>query len=176
LKYELETQLKRLISEFDVLLLTGGISKGKYDFLPTVLAELGVEKKFHGVAQRPGKPFWFGITSRRTPVFALPGNPVSTLTCFHRYVLPALAAMSGAALAPAEYAALAAPFTFKPALAPLMPVRLESLADGRRLAHIVSTNTSGDFTGLLGTDGFIELPIGPATFPTSHVARVYCWA
>ncbi len=176
LKYELETQLKRLLSEFDILLLTGGVSKGKYDFLPTVLAELGVEKKFHGVAQRPGKPFWFGLTSRRIPVFALPGNPVSTLTCFHRYVLPALAAMSAAACPRPEYAALAAPFAFKPALAPLVPVRLESSPDGRLLAHISPTNTSGDFSGLLGTDGFLELRCGPLSLAAGHAARLYRWA
>ncbi|MGC4073273.1 MAG: molybdopterin molybdotransferase MoeA [Nibricoccus sp.] len=175
LKYELETQLKRLLSEFDVLLLTGGVSKGKYDFLPTVLTELGVEKKFHGVAQRPGKPFWFGLTSRRVPVFALPGNPVSTLTCFHRYVLPALAAMSAATPGPATYATLAAPFTFKPALAPLVPVRLESAHDGRLLAHASPTNTSGDFAGLLGTSGFLELPSGPIELPAGHSARVFVW-
>jgi molybdopterin molybdotransferase len=176
LKYELQTQLKRLLSEFDVILLTGGVSKGKYDFLPTVLAELGVEKKFHGVAQRPGKPFWFGLAFHRTPVFALPGNPVSTSTCFHRYVIPALAAMSAATPAPAEFAALAAPLTFKPSLAPLLPARIESLPDGRRLAHLLPTNTSGDFAGLLGTDGFLELPCGPLTLAASHTARFWRWS
>jgi molybdopterin molybdotransferase len=176
LKYELEVQLKRLLSEFDVLLLTGGVSKGKYDFLPAVLAELGVEKKFHGVAQRPGKPFWFGLTSRRVPVFALPGNPVSTYTCFHRYVLPALARLSGATPTPPEYATLAAPFAFKPRLACLLPVRIESTPDGRRLAHPDPTNTSGDFGGLVGTSGFLELPGGPAEFPAGLTARFWPWA
>lgn len=176
LKYELHTQLKRLLSEFDAILLTGGVSKGKYDFLPTVLTELGVEKKFHGVAQRPGKPFWFGLAFHRTPIFALPGNPVSTYTCFHRYVLPALAAMSTATPAPAEFAGLAAPLTFKPSLAPLLPARIESLPDGRRLAHLSPTNTSGDFAGLLGTDGFLELPCGPLALPSGQTARFWRWS
>jgi molybdopterin molybdotransferase len=175
LKYELETQLKRLLSEFDVLLLTGGVSKGKYDFLPTVLAGLGVEKRFHGVAQRPGKPFWFGLTARRVPVFALPGNPVSTYTCFHRYVLPALAQMSGAAPARTEFAALAISVNFKPALAPLLPVRLESASEGRLFAHPLPTNTSGDFAGLIGTDGFVDLPCGPLSLPAGHAARFWRW-
>jgi molybdopterin molybdotransferase len=176
LKYELETQLKRLLCEFDVVLLTGGVSKGKYDFLPAVLAELGIEKKVHGVAQRPGKPFWFGTTSRRTPVFALPGNPVSTLICLHRYVLPALAAMSDATPLRAEYATLSCPFSFKPPLAALVPVRIESLPDGRRLAHASPTNTSGDLAGLLGTDGFLELPCGPLALTTGHAARFWRWS
>jgi molybdopterin molybdotransferase len=175
LAYELETQLKRLLSEFDALVLTGGVSQGKYDFLPAILTALGVEKKIQGVAQRPGKPFWFGLTARRVPVFALPGNPVSTLTCFHRYVLPALAAMGGEPSPQPEYAALAAPFAFKPALAPLVAVRLENLPDGRRLAHPAATNTSGDFAGLLGTDGFLELPCGPLALPAGHIATLRRW-
>ncbi len=73
------------------MLLTGGVSKGKFDFLPAELDRQGVRKIFHGIAQRPGKPFWFGLSERGTPIFALPGNPVSAYTCFHRYVLPALA-------------------------------------------------------------------------------------
>jgi len=175
LKYELETQLKRLLSEFDAIILSGGVSKGKYDFLPTVLAELGVEKKIHGVAQRPGKPFWFGLTPRRTPVFALPGNPVSTLTCFHRYVLPALVRLSSSTPAAPVFASLAKPFTFRPALAPLVPVRLESTPDGRLLATPDPTNTSGDFAGLLATDGFLELPCGPLNAPAGTVARFWRW-
>jgi molybdopterin molybdotransferase len=175
LKYELETQLKRLLSEFDLIVLTGGVSKGKYDFLPTVLAELGVEKKVHGIAQRPGKPFWFGLTARCVPVFALPGNPVSTLACLHRYVLPALNAMSVLASPIPEYAVLANAFSFKPPLAPLLPVRLEPLPDGRRLAHPTPTNTSGDFSGLLGTHGFLELPRGPLAIPAGFTARFWPW-
>jgi molybdopterin molybdotransferase len=175
LKYELETQLKRLIAEFDVILLSGGVSKGKFDFLPIVLSELGVVKKFQGVAQRPGKPFWFGLTSRRTPVFALPGNPVSAYTCFHRYVLPALGQMSGATPPAPEYVALANDVAPSPELTLYVPVRIEHAPDGRRLAHAQPANTSGDFSALVATDGFIEVAPGTEIFSASSVARYWPW-
>jgi len=78
----------------DVLLTTGGISKGDRDFVRPTLEELGVDIAFHGVALQPGKPLLFG----RHPggfVFGLPGNPASTLVCADLFVLPALAALSG---------------------------------------------------------------------------------
>ena len=65
----------------DVLILSGGVSMGQRDFVPGVLQELGVERVFHKIAQRPGKPMWFGIGPRGQAVFALPGNPVSALVC-----------------------------------------------------------------------------------------------
>jgi molybdopterin molybdotransferase len=157
LKHELEQQLKRLIAEFDVILLTGGISKGKLDLLPLVLEELGVQKKFQGVSQRPGKPFWFGLTTRQTPVFALPGNPVSTFICFQRYVLPALGKMSGGQPGSVEWVQLAADARTAFGLMLFLPVRLDHSPDGRRLAKPVAFNTSGDFVSLIGTDGFVEI-------------------
>src|ERR1019366_3479529 len=88
MRHEIEHMLWHIIAEFDVILITGGVSKGKFDFLPAELEAQGVKKIFHGVAQRPGKPFWFGLNPDGKPVFALPGNPVSAYTCLHRYVLP----------------------------------------------------------------------------------------
>jgi len=173
---EIETALRAILADFDVVILTGGVSKGRFDFVPTALAALGVEKKLQGVAQRPGKPFWFGVTPRRTPVFALPGNPVSTYTCLHRYVLPALARMSGAAPARADHVALAAPVAFSFPLAYLLPVVVTATPDGRRTAAPAPVNTSGDFGGLAGTDGFVELPPGPATLPAGTVARFWAWS
>jgi molybdopterin molybdotransferase len=167
--------MRRIVSEFDVVLITGGVSKGKYDYLPTVLAELGVNKKLHGVAQRPGKPFWFGLTGRHTPVFALPGNPVSAYTCLRRYVLPSLAKMSGESPAQPEYAVLAEDFRFTPPLTCFLPVRTESASDGRRLARPAAPNTSGDLVGLIGTHGFVELPAEASDFPAGTVVRFWPW-
>ena len=89
--------LARLLATHDVLFISGGVSRGKFDHIPDLLGREGVRRLFHGVAQRPGKPFWFGISPRMVPVFALPGNPVSAFTCLHRYGLPALAVASGVA-------------------------------------------------------------------------------
>ena len=175
-RHEIESELRRLLAEFDVVLITGGVSKGKFDFLPAELDRQGVRKIFHGVAQRPGKPFWFGVSTRRTPVFALPGNPVSACTCLHRYVLPALATASGLAPAVPRTVALAAPVTFRPRLALLLPVKLSSGPRAELLATPAPVNSSGDFSGLVGTDGFVELPADQTEFPAGTLASFYSWA
>jgi molybdopterin molybdotransferase len=73
----------------DVVLLTGGVSVGNYDFVPEAAAACGVTKLFHKIKQRPGKPLFAGIKESKM-VFGLPGNPSSVLTCFYEYVIPAL--------------------------------------------------------------------------------------
>jgi molybdopterin molybdotransferase len=175
MRQEIEHLLWHILAEFDVVLIAGGVSKGKFDFLPEELDRQGVKKVFHGVAQRPGKPFWFGVSKRRTPVFALPGNPVSAYTCLHRYVLPALDQASGLNPAPFRHVVLANPVVFKPKLACLLPVNLSSGAAGELLANPEATNTSGDFGGLVGTDGFIELPAGQVEFPKGYVVPFRPW-
>ncbi len=81
---EIVETLGRLLAQYDVLLLSGGVSKGKYDLIPECLQKLGVEKVFHGIKQRPGKPFWFGVKEDKC-VFAFPGNPISTYVCYLLY-------------------------------------------------------------------------------------------
>jgi molybdopterin molybdotransferase len=174
-RHEIEHLLWHILAEFDVLIVCGGISKGKFDFLPTELERQGVTKVFQGVAQRPGKPLWFGVSSRQVPVFALPGNPVSSYTCLHRYVLPALAHASGLPPEPRRLAALADAVTFKPGLTYFLPVKLSSGPAAELLAHPVPSNTSGDFGGLLGTDGFVELPPEPTKFPAGTKAAFWAW-
>ena len=79
-------KLSYALESMDVLLLSGGISAGKFDFIPEVLGDLGVDKLFGQVAQEPGKPFWFGNhKNANTVVFSFPGNPVSTFANFHIY-------------------------------------------------------------------------------------------
>ena len=174
-RHEIEHLLWHIVAEFDVVLITGGVSKGKFDFLPAELDRQGVKKIFQGVAQRPGKPFWFGKSARGTPVFALPGNPVSAYTCLHRYVLPALAFASGATPIAPRPAVLAAPVTFKPKLTYLLPVKLASGPGGELLAAPDPSNTSGDFAGLVGTDGFVELPAETTEFPAGTLAPFWAW-
>src|SRR3954466_6794960 len=94
----------------DVLILSGGVSMGQLDIVPRVLEKLGVGLVFHHIAQRPGKPMWFGVSQSGPAVFALPGNPVSTLVCLSRYVLPALRAAMGQAPGEPPRIALTAPF------------------------------------------------------------------
>lgn len=85
--------LKKALNQSDVVLLTGGISVGDYDFVLQAARACGVEKLFHKIKQRPGKPLYFGRKDNKL-VFGLPGNPSSVLTCFYQYVIPALEKLS----------------------------------------------------------------------------------
>lgn len=87
--------IRELLSSCDVLLITGGVSVGDYDFVTPALNDLGIETLFHKVKQKPGKPFYFGKKENQL-IFGLPGNPASVMTCFYMYVYPALRAWSGA--------------------------------------------------------------------------------
>lgn len=172
---EVEHLLWHLLAEYDVVILTGGVSKGRFDLLPEALERQGVKKIVQGVAQRPGKPLWVGVGGRGNMVFALPGNPVSAYTCLHRYVLPALDGASLLAPRLPRQVALASAFTFRPPLACLLPVRLSTGSDGVTRATPGPVNTSGDLAGLVGTDGFVELPADVAEFPAGTLTPFRPW-
>ncbi|GAB4021655.1 molybdopterin molybdotransferase MoeA [Spirosoma migulaei] len=174
----LQEKLLHLLNTNDVLILSGGVSAGKADFVPDVLARLGVQKHFHKVEQRPGKPLWFGTSAagKANPgrtVFALPGNPVSTVLCAYRYVLPYLRVSLGLARASVRYAQLAKAVVFKPAITYFLPVRLTSEPDGRILAHPLPGSGSADFANLLAADGFMELPADQSEFAAGESFRVW---
>lgn len=159
----------------DVLVLSGGVSMGKADYVPEVLAALGVKVVFHKVSQRPGKPMWFGLGPNGQVVFALPGNPVSALVCCRQYVIPALEAASALTAMPPEFASLAADIGFNPDLTCFQPVRVLSNAGGQILAMPVKTNTSGDFTALSATDGYVELAKDTSFFPAGTAVFLHRW-
>lgn len=167
LRFHLDTQ--------DVLILSGGVSMGRLDLVPQALAQLGVEQVFHRIAQRPGKPMWFGTTHAGRAVFALPGNPVSTLVCLARYVVPALSAAMGTLPDAPVRLPLDADVVIDTELATFLPVCVTHDDWGRGWAQPRPTHGSGDFTALAGTHGFVELPGGPQTFARGHVARLYRW-
>lgn len=171
----LEREIGRLHAICDLLVLSGGVSMGRYDHVPRALAALGVDCVFHKVLQRPGLPLWFGRDTGGKAVFALPGNPVSSLVCLARYVVPGIAAALGAAPAPAPRVRLAAPVEFRPDLAYFLPVKLEWTEAGDVAAVPRPTNTSGDFVALAGTDGFVELPRGRDLFPAGWAAPFHAW-
>jgi molybdopterin molybdotransferase len=172
---ELKQRLKFHLDTHDVLILSGGVSMGRFDLVPRCLEELGVQVIFHKVAQRPGKPLWFGVAPSGAAVFALPGNPVSTLVCLARYVIPALFASMGQARPVTEKIALGGPVDVKTGLAFFLPARVELDDWGRAWAMPAPTNGSGDFTSLGGTEGFVELPPGPNTYAKGFVTRLYRW-
>ena len=171
----LRERLAEILDEASVLILSGGVSMGKADYVPQVLEELGVELVFHKISQRPGKPMWFGIGPEKQAVFALPGNPVSSLVCCRQYVLPALLQASGRERPRAVTAVLAEDVTFNPKLTCFLPARTESADDGRVVATPVPTNTSGDFASLSGTDGYIELALERNEFPAGSAVPLHRW-
>ena len=172
---EIASCLGRLLQQCDVIVVSGGVSVGRFDHVPAVLTRLAVRKVFHTVAQRPGKPMWFGAASDGTLVFGLPGNPVAVLVCMLRYVLPALARAAGAAWPIPGAAALAQPLSFQLPLAWFVPVSIGYDRDGRAWAEPGPTRGSGDLNALAGTDGFLELPPGPATWERGTAAPLYRW-
>jgi molybdopterin molybdotransferase len=171
----LEARLAGHLSDTDVLVLSGGVSMGKADFVPQALQNLGVRLVFHKIRQRPGKPMWFGIGPENQAVFALPGNPVSSLVCCRQYVLPALRRASGGAEPMVQKATLTEDVTFAADLTFFMPVRITPMEDGQSGAIPVRTNTSGDFSALSGTYGYVELARSQTSFPAGTIVPLHAW-
>lgn len=162
----IEQGLTKLFADFDVLIISGGVSKGKFDFIPETLSNLGIDKKFHGVKQRPGKPFWFGIGNGKT-VFALPGNPVSTYMCFYRYIKRWLLKSLGIE-ENIVTAQLATDFTFPPPLTYFLQVQV-TIQNGQLIALPDGGKGSGDFANLSRVTGFLELPEDRSDFSAGEV-------
>jgi molybdopterin molybdotransferase len=163
----LKTGLAKILKEHDVIILSGGVSQGKFDFIPSVLEEIGVKKIFHQVSQRPGKPFWFGVSSEGKTVFALPGNPVSTFMCFYRYIKPWVLKSFGNGSKSVK-AILAKDFSFQPKLTYFLQVKLDN-DEGKLMAYPDAGGGSGDFANLKKIDGFLELPADKSEFKAGEV-------
>ncbi len=167
-KEMVKKSLQKLLKSHDILILSGGVSKGKFDFIPEALEELGIRKLFHQVSQRPGKPFWFGTSEDKSKiVFALPGNPVSTFLCFYKYIKPWVMNCFGIKHKPLT-AQLTADVNFSPTLTYFLQVRTE-IQNGILLAYPNTGGGSGDFANLKGVDGFLELPLEKSEFKTGEV-------
>lgn len=164
--------LGALLPTCEVLVLSGAVSAGKFDFVPAVLERLGVVQAFHKVAQRPGKPFWFGYAPTGAVVFALPGNPVSAFLCACRYLHPFVQRCLGAAPVP-QTAVLAEALRFKPALTYFVPVRIDRRPDGVLYALPLPGHGSGDLANLNEADAFMELPAERESFVAGEVFPVF---
>jgi molybdopterin molybdotransferase len=166
-------QLQICLQNYDVLLLTGGISMGKFDYIPQALKDLQANQVFHKVQQRPGKPFWFGKHDNGVVVFAFPGNPVATFMCTQRYFIPWLNASLSLAPKQPVYAILTADFSFQPQLEYYLQVKLNFNEQGQLVASPVEGNGSGDFANLADTDAFMELPLEKNEFKKGEVYKVW---
>lgn len=162
-------KLRVLLNDFDVLILSGGVSKGKFDYIPAALESLNVEKLFHRVRQKPGKPFWFGKNVANKVVFALPGNPASSFMCTNRYFLPWLRASMNLQPLNYQYVTLAENFTFKANLQYFLQVKINYEKAGQITAKPLAGKGSGDLANLADVDGFLELPAEKTDFLKGEV-------
>jgi molybdopterin molybdotransferase len=129
-----------------------------------------VQQVFHEIAQRPGMPMWFGVGLTGQMVFGLPGNPVATLACLVRYVIPGALTAMALRGRPQEQVTLMAPFSPGRTVTQFVPVTVVNARATPR-----PTNGPGDFLGLTGSDGFVELPPQSGDFPTGFTAPLYRW-
>ncbi|MGB3850481.1 MAG: molybdopterin molybdotransferase MoeA [Tunicatimonas sp.] len=157
------------LQQNDLILISGGVSRGKRDYVPEALAAAGVTERFHRVQQRPGKPLWFGQRLPDKVVFGLPGNPVSTLVGFYRYVKPWLLASLHQTMPSPRRAALGEPVAFAPELTYFLGVRIQAADNGRLTATPQPGNGSGDFVNLARCQGFLELPAERSQFAAGEV-------
>ncbi|MFP4643689.1 MAG: molybdopterin molybdotransferase MoeA [Spirochaetales bacterium] len=175
-------RVQELVRGHDIIVLSGAMSRGLYDSVPSVLAELGVRVDVHGVRQKPGKPLLLG-TAGSTLVVGLPGNPVSSLVCLRRYLVPALAGWEvGETPEAADLAfgvsgldaILASDISFPAELTYFPAVRLAA-GDGLTVEAIAG-HGSGDMYQLVGSFGVAEIPQATAHVRAGSTVRVYPWA
>jgi molybdopterin molybdotransferase len=155
-------QMQDMRNSYDVLLFSGAVSKGKFDFLPQVLQQLGMQTLFHSIAQKPGKPLLFGKFDNGALVFGFPGNPVSTWVCYQIY-FKAWLNQSLSIKQPVTQAALSRNVTFKPLLTNHVLITL-STYNNELIATPVDTSTSGDMVSLMLAEGLLSLPAEEDTF------------
>lgn len=156
----LRAALARALDENDVVLVSGGVSMGDYDFVPVILPALGVRKVFHKLAMRPGKPTWFGVEGAKA-VFGLPGNPVSTFVNFEVLVKPYLYARAGVEWSPPVLRARLAE-TLKRRESDrvdFLPATLENGPDGARAAP-VRYHGSSMLSVLAGAQALVRMEMG----------------
>jgi molybdopterin molybdotransferase len=165
-------KLKSILEKVDVLILSGGVSEGKFDFIPQTLNDLGVETIFHKVSQRPGKPLWFGKKNEKI-IFALPGNPVSCLVCLRRYFIEAICNMNNEAILTKEVI-LENGIQVKGDRVYFQPVKLKNI-QGKLIAQTIQGNGSGDYLTLKDSDGFVELDPQHNPFLQNQVVRFFSW-
>ena len=180
----LKSKIEMYLQEYDVLLFSGAVSKGKYDFLPEIFEELEVEKRFHKVTQRPGKPFWFGRAAylrlseqhvyqnenKQTIVFGFPGNPISTFVNCLAYFYPWYYKSIGLETEE-ETAILGEDVNFRPNLTYFLQVKLEN-KKGCIVAFPIAGNGSGDLASLVKTAAFIQLPEDTLAFKKREVFKI----
>jgi molybdopterin molybdotransferase len=176
-----EQFMQDIVLNYDVCILSGAVSAGKFDFVPSSLRNLGVEERFHKVAQKPGKPFWFGKSKSGCLVFALPGNPVSALVNTYVYVLEALKILNGKRSKSEErhlpFARLTEPLSFSmgESMTLFAPVEVDYGRCGTTFARPLQNALSSHVAKLTESHGFIECAPGSSLFEKGQSFPLTLW-
>lgn len=166
--------VKKAIEKNDLVIISGGVSVGDFDYTSRILSEVGVKKVFHRIAIRPGKPVWFGRAGR-TVVFGLPGNPVSVAVTFHEFVLPAIKKMAGMKKPDSVsiFLPLSADISKKHALREFRVAGIED--GGSSVAVVRSYHGSGDFVSASKSDGVIVMPEEARALKAGQLVEFHPW-
>ena len=173
----LAARLRQAVARHDVVLLTGGVSVGTYDFVRETVEQLRARIRFHGVAMRPGKPLLYATLPRNRHIFGLPGNPISAMFTFNEFALPALRRLSGVPAAdcrPSLSLPLAGRISAKPGRAKFVPGRILWEKDGPR-AVPVEFQGSADLVAAGAADGLIAVPFGVTEVAAGEMIQFRPW-
>jgi len=165
---KIEDALRRAVQVADIVLLSGGVSVGDYDYVPGVMKNLGFTIHFNRIAVKPGKPTTFA-TSEGKVIFGLPGNPVAVYVMFHLMVLRAVARLSGRRSSPVELLVKMGPSYHRGSGARLAFIPARITDDGS--VETVDYHGSGHLTALVGADGFVVVPQGVTKIEAGEPVR-----
>ncbi len=166
--------LTSILSSYKIIVISGGVSKGKYDFIPESLKSLGVSEVFHHVRQRPGKPLWFGVGESEQVIFGLPGNPVSSLVNTRRHIIPLLEKFVDKRLKTSFEVKASSDWEIGSNFTHFIPVSL-SICEGTIFAAPSIGNNSGDFSKLVFSSGFIEIPPNEGRIVENQIYQYFPW-
>ncbi|MFC1650428.1 gephyrin-like molybdotransferase Glp [Candidatus Latescibacterota bacterium] len=170
-------ELKRVAVDHEVILLTGGVSVGKYDFVPGAVENIGAKIRFHKVAVKPGKPLLYATLSDNRHIFGLPGNPLSVMSGFCEFVLPALKCLSGIPESRSKvsmFLPLSGEVGSKPDRALNVLARIQWSPDGPAVSPLKSCG-SADLSSGSFADGVIVVPVNAGKLSPGTMVEFRPW-
>ncbi|PRY84556.1 gephyrin-like molybdotransferase Glp [Mongoliibacter ruber] len=167
----LRQAINKALASYELIILSGGISVGDYDYVKEGLESAGVRELFYKIKQKPGKPLYVGIKGEQM-IFALPGNPASVITCFNQYVKPTIKQWMGDkdSWEPRQWLALDSPVKKNPNLTTFLKVKIE-----KDIVKILPGQESFNLISFSEADGFAEAPEGLDHLEAGEKVGVYGW-
>ena len=173
----IEKDLSKLSKRHEVILITGGVSVGIYDFVPEAVERIGATIHFHSVAMKPGKPFLYATLPDNRHVFGLPGNPLSAMTGFYEFVLPALRRLSGMGemeCMSSMFLPLSHSVSSKKDFVRFVIANVQWNSNGP-LVEPLKSHGSADLIAGIGADGVIFVPVNAGEIPAGSLVEFRPW-